>query len=81
MKHKYVYIKWVDASNSSGWKTQAMLDELLEENIVHTIGFIAAENKKSVLVTMSISGDDILGTLTIPTGWILKRKNLAVDIP
>jgi hypothetical protein len=81
MKFKYVFVRWVDASNTSGWKDINQKESLLAECIVNTIGLLAAENDKSLLVALSGSGDDILGTLTIPKGWIIKRKNLTIEVP
>jgi len=76
MNHPYplVEIVWDDASSDAGW--QEVKKVKFEQQVVVTIAFLIAENKKYVILGHTYSGDDYIGWFQIPKGMIISRKVL-----
>lgn len=71
---KIVYIEWMDACNYEGW---IELEDEPDTAIIKTVGYLADENEKQLLITSSLSESGrILGATAIPKGWIKKRRYL-----
>jgi len=76
MSYKFplVEIVWDDAASGSGWNDCSEIK--FEPQIVLTVGFLIAENKKYLLIGHTYSGNDFIGDLQIPKGMIISRKVL-----
>jgi hypothetical protein len=76
MNYQYplVEITWDDASSDAGW--QEIKSIKFEPQVVISIGFLFAENRKYVIIGHTYSGDDFVGWLQIPKGMIISRKVL-----
>ena len=71
MKNQIVHVIWVDSSTACGWQHGAVHNEL---TAIHSIGFVAAMDKKALTLTstMSHGGKSCLDPVTIPQGSILR---------
>lgn len=77
---KPVYIKWHDAVSDDEWAE--LHDEPEALHVIHTLGFLIKEDKKSIVVAMQIDPEreGRSMTMTIPKAWILDRRFLRVKI-
>ena len=74
---KIVYIEWLDACSYQGWMD--LTDDSPDTASITTIGYLAEEDDKQVLITSSLSETgNILGAVAIPKGWIRKRRNIKI---
>jgi len=74
-KLKLIYIEWFDAETQDDWTDISKLDFNLKK--VKSVGWLINENDNSLTILPSHSEDDqCMGALTIPKGWIKKRRNL-----
>lgn len=71
-----VYFKWVDAIGNSGWFTA---DDVSPPMECEAIGFLVKETKTYITIaTGRTASGDFMGYVTIPKGWIKKRKAIKV---
>lgn len=76
---KAVYLEWQDSSSerSEGvWKDREAVATAGEPCHCETIGFILAEDKKSITVAghLTIAGRSVSGDMNIPKSAIVKRR-------
>lgn len=83
-----VYFEWLDAASpdDAGWTDLKKVQSTFEPHLCYTCGFLIKETKDYIIVAASISPatkDGISDTkaecgdfITIPKGWIKKRKKL-----
>jgi len=72
---KLIYIEWYDACSSSGWNSPDKLD--YTALLVKTVGWLLKEEKNTIsIVHSNAENHDVMGLVTIPKGWIKKRKYL-----
>jgi len=76
MNYQYplVEVVWDDAASDSGW--QEIKKIKFEQQIVVTVGFLMAENKKYIIIGHTYSGEDYIGWFQIPKGMIISKKML-----
>ena len=77
---KLVYLEWVDATGEGGWVSpEDQATRLWDPALVESIGIIVKEKEDSITICHSRSyGGHINGYITIPKGWIRKRKVIRV---
>lgn len=77
---KMIYFEWADATGQAGWmdrETQRSFD--WNPMLIKSIGILVREDKDSVTICHSLSEHDhINGYITVPKGWIKKRKTVKV---
>jgi len=77
--YKLVEIVWDDASADCSWLIVDQHKEI-ERELCLTVGFLAKEDKKRVLIAGTLSQDDddihINNTISIPKGMIVSLKYL-----
>jgi len=78
MQLPVVRLKWVDAVCSIGWcdNIKDHASTLAEEAQVQTVGFLISEDENFLKVSSTLSGDEHLGSVLIPKGWIVSREEL-----
>lgn len=70
---KVAIIRWADANTTVGWVSH---EDLEGPSLIVSIGFVVKETADAITITTSISGEsDYADPLSIPTGWILDRKD------
>jgi hypothetical protein len=75
---KIVRVKWDDSAAPRGWQR---MDELVVDIVnVDTVGFLVAEDRKTVTVAVSYVADEgqeqACGMVTIPKSAIKKMRTL-----
>ena len=84
-KPKLIYVKWRDSCGvSSSW--EYLKDFKFENDIVsaESVGWLISENKVSITLVSNITNRDenedveIVGSMSIPKGCIIKRKILKI---
>ena len=87
MKYKLVYVLWEDARGiGSSWRSiENVIEELTNEStwMVHQVGWIIHEDKKSIVMAASIDDREEVGKfvaegIRIPKVNIRKRKTLKI---
>ena len=73
MINKKVEITWVDSKGvTSSWEFKEDIEQLAPSKIT-SIGYLLEDYKT---IVHSMSEEQLLGRMTIPTGCILKMQNL-----
>lgn len=76
MGAKATYFQWVDACGSSGWYNP---EDCKGPMHVESIGFVVKEDKESITIAPGRTADgQYMGYVTVPKGWIKKRKTIRV---
>lgn len=76
MKYKLIYLEWVDACGQGEW-LEPREGYNFDPMKVTTCGWLVKETSKSITITHTFSDHDhINGYITIPKGWITKRRNV-----
>jgi len=76
MAHKILYLEWGDACGQSGWLNA---DDVQPPMSVSSIGHLVKETKEYVSLSPGLTQDgQFMGYITIPKGWIRKRKTVKV---
>lgn len=77
---RFVYVEWADATGRAGWmdtETQEHYD--FSPMIIRSIGILVRETKEYLVICHSKSDHDhVNGYISIPKGWITKRKAIKV---
>ncbi len=75
---KLVSFEWFDAAGAAGWMSQLERNTFgLKPIKVQTVGWLIKEDKESITVCHSQSSEDHTnGYITVPKGWIKKRRNI-----
>ena len=73
MKKKILYIEWIDAFSTDEWCEK---EELEEEELCFSVGWLIDENKKYITIATSVNGEDGCGYISIPKGCIIKKHRI-----
>lgn len=78
---KLMIVEWVDAHGAHGWMNLGEQMELeLEPMKCKSVGFLYKEEKDYITLVQSTTGDlHINGYITIPKGWIKKKKVISAE--
>ncbi len=78
MKYKIVLIEWLDSKGMERWE---YLDEIkqMPPCICYSVGFIIDNNKNYKTIALGLSGNQVLGRTTIPSGCIRSLKKLVTS--
>lgn len=80
MKHRGIYVRWVDSTCNSGWH-QADADSSLNE--IHSIAVLVSEHPDYIVISTSKGSEDnptYSDPLSIPRGAIRKMKRFVIEI-
>ena len=70
-------VEWHDAaSNHSGWEKLTTIAKQTPP-VVRSVGWLVKRTKRHLTLVASIVGDEGSSDVTIPTGWIIREKELA----
>jgi len=73
---KVIYVEWEDACTTRGWVD---LEHEFTTMAIQTVGYLINETDKSLTVGHSTSEYNTADPITIPKGWIKKRKYIKVS--
>lgn len=75
-KIQYEYVEWHDACGQSGWMNAEDAKDPMQ---VRSVGIVMKETPLALSLSPGITEDgQFMGFITIPKGWIRKRKKLKV---
>jgi len=75
MKYKLYWVKWVDATMSSGWMPAK--DYEVVPNYIESVGWVIKETKDYICLALSWSTlNQIADVMEIPKRWIKGKKRL-----
>lgn len=69
-----VRIRWLDSVLLDGWRDLVDLRDSANTVVVHTFGFLVAEDATYMTVAAAIHGHEAAGVIRIPVASILTRE-------
>lgn len=81
IKYRSVYVKWMDAWGDDDWlDVEDLKTKSAEHYIVHTIGYLIAENAMCYIVAQNVEevGDMASMTMFIPREMVLSITDLTL---
>lgn len=81
-KFKLMYIKWEDASGADGWIHIDKVRDAWKLAVIHSIGYLVHEDKKSYTLSMCVSESlpHIGAYMSIPKSCVVSKKVLAHSV-
>lgn len=77
-KFQIVFIKWIDSCGvTDRWEVYKELTPL-KPMYCKSIGFLIDDNKNYKTIAQSISNNQLLGRMTIPTGSIISITDISI---
>jgi hypothetical protein len=75
---KVVHVRWHDSSAIYGWRSIERLKRYSKDRlmIIDTVGLLAFESSKKIILLQSTSPDEIDGIFEIPKGCIKSMKTI-----
>ncbi len=75
---KFQIIEWIDARASCGWSVYQTSDDY-GVDVVTSAGWLIRDTKEYITLAGSISEKESNNAMSIPKGWIKKRKTIKID--
>lgn len=74
---KAAHVVWEDATTQAGWHTMESNTDRSPATI-HSIGWVVEETPEFIAISHTKDADDsaVNGFMSIPKGWIRRRKNV-----
>lgn len=73
-KYKFIYCEWVDATSDGLWSKP----EELGLDSCAAAGFLVKETKDFITIAATYHDDQVNAFISIPKGWIKKRKTIKI---